>query len=155
MHGPKTRLTSQGKHAHIRPSLKSLPTDVGYYKASLTKSFRQVSRIFHHLKNLCIFPLGQVAHYNKTTLKNHSYFHCLEKFTFFTTQKIFAFFTWAGHLLLEDHFENLCIFNLGRSPITMRPFKKNLCIFHLGRSPIIMRPFLKNLWIFHLTGCLL
>ena len=28
---PKTRLTSQWEHAHIRPSPKSSPADVGYY----------------------------------------------------------------------------------------------------------------------------
>jgi len=30
-YGPKTCLTSQWEHAHIRPSLKSSPADVGYY----------------------------------------------------------------------------------------------------------------------------
>jgi len=31
MYGPKTRLTSQGEHAHIRPSPKFLSADVRYY----------------------------------------------------------------------------------------------------------------------------
>jgi hypothetical protein len=30
-HGPKTRLTSQGKHALIRPWLWTLASDVGFY----------------------------------------------------------------------------------------------------------------------------
>jgi hypothetical protein len=34
-HGPKTRLTSQGKHAHIRSSPKFSPADMGYYNMEL------------------------------------------------------------------------------------------------------------------------
>jgi len=30
-HGPKTCLTSQGEHAHVRPSPKFSPVDMGYY----------------------------------------------------------------------------------------------------------------------------
>jgi hypothetical protein len=42
------------------------------------------------------FSSGQVAYYNKTTLKNLRIFHLIEKF---------VFFTWAGCSLQQDHFE--------------------------------------------------
>ena len=32
-HGSKMRLTSQGEHTHIRPSLKSSPADMRYYRS--------------------------------------------------------------------------------------------------------------------------
>jgi len=40
-HDPKTRLTSQGEHAHIRPSPKSSPTDVGYYNLIVKVCYKE------------------------------------------------------------------------------------------------------------------
>ena len=88
-----------------------------------------------------LFSSGQVAHYNKTTLKNLCIFHHFEKSLHFSTLwKISAFFTTL---------KNLHVFHLGRSPITTRSLwkisvffttLKNICVFHLGRSPITTRP---------------
>ena len=37
-HGPKTHLISQGEYAHIRPSPKSSPANVGYYNPLTLRS---------------------------------------------------------------------------------------------------------------------
>jgi hypothetical protein len=50
-------------------------------------------RVFHLFEKSLKFSPGQVAHYNKTTLKNLCIFH----------QKSSCFFTWAGHPLQWDH----------------------------------------------------
>ena len=63
-------------------------------------------------------------------------------------QNLCIFHLGRSPITIRPLLKNLCIFHLGRSSITMRSFLKNLCSFHLGRSPIIMRPFLKNLCIF-------
>jgi hypothetical protein len=75
---------------------------------------------------LCFSP-GQVAHYNKTTLKNHRIFHHFEKSSYFSPLwKISAVFT---------SLKNLCVFHLSRSPITIRPPSK--------------KPFFNFLWVSH------
>jgi hypothetical protein len=100
-------------------------------------------------------------------LKNLCIFHHFEKSLHFSPLwKIFMLFTWAGCPLQQDHFKkflyfsplwkisvfftslkNLCIFHLGRSPITIRPPQKTFFFqFSLGRSPMTIRP-LQNLWI--------
>ena len=67
------------------------------FKASLDKSFHQVS---------CIFYLNR------------------SPITMRPLWKIFIFFTWASRSLQRDHFENLEFFHLGKLSITMKPFWK-------------------------------
>jgi hypothetical protein len=87
------------------------------------------------------FPSGQVAHYNKTTLKNLCIFHHF---------KIFVFFTWAGRPLQQDHFEESLHFSLFWEILAFLTTLINLCIFHLGRSPITTRPLWK-IFVFFIT----
>jgi hypothetical protein len=58
--------------------------------------------IFHHFEKSSCFSLGQVAYHDKTTLKNLCIFHHFE---------IFVFFTWAGRLSRQDHFEKSLYFS--------------------------------------------
>jgi hypothetical protein len=61
-HGSKTRITSQGEHAYIRPSPKSSPVDVGYYNppplrsptTSLAPSDSQWAGLYTNLKHLTL-----------------------------------------------------------------------------------------------------
>jgi hypothetical protein len=114
-----------------------------------TRPLWKIFVFFITLKSSCFSP-GQVAHYNKTTLKNLCIFHRFEKSLHFSSLwKIFIFFTTLM---------NLCIFHLGRSPITTRPlwkisafFTKNLCVFSPGQvTHYNETTTLKNHHIFHL-----
>jgi hypothetical protein len=64
------------------------------------------------LKNICIFPPGQVTHYNEITLENL----CICP-------------PWQVTHYNKSTLENLCIFHLDRLPITMRPFEKTFVFF--------------------------
>jgi len=78
-------------------------------------------RIFHFEKSL-YFSYEQVAHYNKTTLKNLCIFHLFEKSSCFspgqvthynkTTLKIPVFFT-----ILKKSPKNLCVFTRVGRPL--------------------------------------
>jgi len=80
---------------------------------TIIKPLGKIFAFFTTWKNLCIFHPRQVAHYNKTTLKNHSHFSPL----------------W-----------NLCIFHLGRSTITMRILWKIIRIFHYFEESLHVLP---------------
>jgi len=59
----------------------------------ISHHFWKIFVFFPTLKSSC-FPPGQVAHYNKTTLKNLCIFHRFEKSSHFSPLwKIFVFFT--------------------------------------------------------------
>jgi len=93
--------------------------------------------IFHHFEKSFHFLPGQVAHYNKTTLKNLCIFHLFEKSLYFSS-------FWK---------------NLGRSPITTRPLWKISVFFTIlkksqkifaGRTPITIRPSQKKIFFYFL-----
>jgi hypothetical protein len=79
-----------------------------------------------------------VAHYNKTTLQNHSYFS--------PPRKIFAFFS-PGHVshYNKTTLKNIHIFHLDGSLMTIWPFQ-TLWILLIGRSPTTTIPLQK---VFH------
>jgi hypothetical protein len=94
----------------------------------------KISVFFTTLKNLC-FSSGQVAHYNKTTLKN--------------LYTIFVFFTWAGRPLQQDHFEKSLYFSpLSKTISTFFTNLKNLCIFHQFEKSLYFSPLWKILVFF-------
>jgi len=67
---------------------------------------RKIFVFFTTLKTLFIFHSGQVAHYNKTSLKKSLHFSpLLKNLCIFPHFKIFVFSTWAGRPLQQDHFE--------------------------------------------------
>jgi hypothetical protein len=88
-------------------------------------------------------------------LKNLCIFHHFEKSLHFSPLwKIFMLFTWAGCPLQQDHFKKFLYFSPLWKISVFFTSLKNLCIFHLGRSPITIRPpqktfFFNFLWVGH------
>jgi len=63
------------------------------------------------------------------------------------------FSTWIGYSLQWDHFEKSCIFHLGRSPITIRPFEKTFVFFTWAGRPLQWEHFEKPLYFSTWIDC--
>jgi len=153
--------------------LNSVPQALScpFFKASLNKSFHQVSLIFYldkspitmnhfeksshfstwascplqwdHFENLALFHRGKLSIIMKPFWKIFEFFTWIgHSLQWDHFEKYLYFFIWADRLLQWDHFEKSLHFSYRQVTHNNEIILKNLRSFHMGRSPNTMR----SLW---------
>jgi len=127
--------------SHLLDSALSTPIMSSFQDIS-AKSFPQVSCIFHLGRStitmrlfwkIFVFSLGQVAHYNETTLKTFWIFQmdrspiAMRPFE----KKNLCILHMASNPWQFDHFKNLWILPIGKLVGTTIPLQKNISVFSL------------------------